>query len=108
MLADSEPLEISDLPNEIKLAGTQLPNFIREETKFKTFWEWGVELERRSYGVVVNSFYELEPAYADHYRNSLEIKSSHIGPIFQCNKDTNASSNEHECLKWLTQRCPIL
>jgi len=46
------------------------------------------ESESRSYGVVVNSFYELEKVYADHSRNVLGRKSWHIGPLSLCNKDT--------------------
>lgn len=37
---NGEPLINPDLPDEIKLAGTQIPNFIKQETKFRTFWEW--------------------------------------------------------------------
>ncbi|GAV91325.1 hypothetical protein CFOL_v3_34721 [Cephalotus follicularis] len=42
--------------------------------------------ELRSYGVVVNSFYELEPTYADHYRKELGWKAWHIGPLSLCNR----------------------
>lgn len=66
----------------------------------------GVESEKRSYGVAVNSFNELEAAYADHYRSSLGIKSWHKGPTFLSNNYTNASSDEHECLKWLNSKMP--
>ncbi|XVE74503.1 hypothetical protein DITRI_Ditri12bG0022300 [Diplodiscus trichospermus] len=35
---------------------------------------------------VVNSFYELEATYADHYINVLGRKAWHIGPVSLCNK----------------------
>ncbi|CAL9022400.1 unnamed protein product [Prunus brigantina] len=103
--SDYEPLVIPDLPYEIKLAGTQIPNFLKQETELRKFLESTTETER-SYGVVANSFYELEPAYADHYRKFLGIKAWHIGPTFLCNKDTYASLDEHECLKWLNSKTP--
>ncbi|KAF2374192.1 hypothetical protein BSN81_16790, partial [Acinetobacter baylyi] len=37
-------------------------------------------------GVIVNSFYELEPVYADHYRKVFGRKAWHIGPVSLCNK----------------------
>ena len=68
----------------------------------------------KSYGVVVNSFYELEKAYADCYSNDLGKKAWHIGPVSLCNRDTEAkahrgkeaSIDEHECLKWLGTKKP--
>ena len=68
----------------------------------------------RSYGVVINSFYELEPDYIDHYRNVWGRKAWHIGPVSLCNKDTKdkaqrgteASIDEQECLKWLATKKP--
>lgn len=64
----------------------------------------GVKSEKRSYGIAVNSFYKLETAYADPYRSSLGIKSWHKGPTFLSNNYTNASSDEHECLKRLNSK----
>ena len=73
-----------------------------------------MESELRSYGFVVNSFYELEPNYADHFRKVLGRKAWHIGPVSLCNKDTEhkakrgkeASIDEHECFKWLSTKKP--
>ena len=43
------------------------------------------ESERKSYGVVVNNFYELESVYADFYMNELGRRAWHIGPLSLCN-----------------------
>ena len=40
------------------------------------------EAEEKSYGTVVNSFYEVEPDYADHYRKIMGKKAWHVGPVF--------------------------
>ena len=66
--------------------------------------------------VIVNSFYELEPANADHYRKVLGRKAWHIGLVSLCNKDfedkaqrgKEVSIDEHECLKWLCKKKPNL
>ncbi|KAK9988390.1 hypothetical protein SO802_028629 [Lithocarpus litseifolius] len=74
---------------EIKLTRMQLPDFTLQEveTDFSKLFKEAIESELTSYRVVVNSFYELEPAYADHYRKVLGRKVWHIGPISLCNKD---------------------
>ncbi|XVF36320.1 hypothetical protein REPUB_Repub19eG0048100 [Reevesia pubescens] len=70
------------------------------------------ESERTSYGLLMNSFYELEPAYADNCSNVLGIKAWHIGPISLLNRDTDdkvergkkASVSKHACLSWLDSK----
>ena len=66
-------------------------------------------MEERRYGILVNSFYELEPGYADHYRKVLGRKAWHMGPLFlyeigaeqRARRGMEASIEEHVCLKWL-------
>ncbi|KAJ6705295.1 GLYCOSYLTRANSFERASE [Salix purpurea] len=72
--SDSEPFVVPNLPGDIiKLTRKQLPASVREdvENDFTKLVKASKESELRSFGVVVNSFYELEPAYADHYRKVL-------------------------------------
>ncbi|KAM3695062.1 hypothetical protein ACJW31_07G102400 [Castanea mollissima] len=103
--SDSEPFVIPIFPGEIKLTRMQLPDFIKLEVE--------TDLSK-SYGVVVNSFYELEPAYAEHYKEVMGRKAWHVGPVSLCNKDTEdkaqrrkeSSIDEHECLRWLSTKKP--
>ncbi|XP_042980166.1 scopoletin glucosyltransferase-like [Carya illinoinensis] len=70
------------------------------------------EAEVRSCGVVVNSFYELKPAYANHYIKVLGRKAWHIGPVSLCNKEAEdrgqrgkeSSIDKQECLKWFNTK----
>ncbi|KAL6209814.1 hypothetical protein ACLB2K_020753 [Fragaria x ananassa] len=73
------------------------------------------EAEKRCYGVIVNSFYELEPDYADHYRKVLGMKLWHVGPVSLCNKVEKDKAEMgrggsvdgvHECLNWLNSKTP--
>jgi UDP:flavonoid glycosyltransferase YjiC (YdhE family) len=72
------------------------------------------EAELRSFGVVVNSFYELEPAYADYYKKVLGRRAWNVGPVSLCNRDIEdkagrgkeTSIDQHECLKWLDSKKP--
>ncbi|XVE93406.1 hypothetical protein REPUB_Repub01dG0189400 [Reevesia pubescens] len=114
--SDSEHFVIPNLPGNIKLTKKQMPDVLTQniENDFtKLVKEWR-ESEVKSYGVVVNSFYELEAIYADHYRNVLGRKTWHIGPVSLCNsanedkadRGKKASIDEHECLKWLDSKAP--
>ncbi|KAF2294695.1 hypothetical protein GH714_015579 [Hevea brasiliensis] len=110
--SDTDPFIIPNFPGQIKLTRKQLPDFVKEETSFAEFYEQVKEAELKSFGVLVNSFYELEPTYADHFRKVLGAKAWHIGPICLCNSNIEdkakrgkeASIDENQCLKWLIQR----
>ncbi|THG21835.1 hypothetical protein TEA_001441 [Camellia sinensis var. sinensis] len=113
VLSDDEPFVIPNLPHQIKLMRMQLPDHDRQEdmTNFSRVVEKLNEAELRSYRVIVNSFYELEPDYVE---NILGRRAWHIGPVSLCNKETKdkahrgkeASINEHECLKWHNLKKP--
>ncbi|KAF8012117.1 hypothetical protein BT93_I0293 [Corymbia citriodora subsp. variegata] len=110
--SDSEPFVIPNFPGQITLSRMQLQDFVKEETEFTKFIDKVKESEKRSFGVVMNSFYELEPAYVDHYRTFLGRRSWLIGPLSLCNKEIEDKANrgkqisidQLECLKWLDSR----
>ncbi|KAJ4716298.1 Glycosyltransferase [Melia azedarach] len=115
--SDSEPFLIPNLPGDIKLTRNQLADFVRQdvgETSFIRLFEVAAESELKSYGAVSNSFYELEPAYADHYRKVLGRRAWHIGPVSLCNRTNEDKAlrvqqdfiDEQECLKWLNSKKP--
>ncbi|KAF2321088.1 hypothetical protein GH714_033779 [Hevea brasiliensis] len=86
--SDSEPFLVPYLPSEIKLTRKQLPETERQEdeTDLTKLVKASIESESKSFGVLVNSFYELEPAYADYYRKVLGRRAWHIGPVSLCNR----------------------
>ncbi|KAF3435444.1 hypothetical protein FNV43_RR22533 [Rhamnella rubrinervis] len=114
--SDTEPFVLPGLPDKIELRRTQIPENIRleRESCVTRILRRAKDAEERSYGIVVNSFYELEPAYADHYRNIMGKKAWHIGPVSLCNKNAEekaqrgktASIDEHYCLNWLNSKKP--
>ncbi|KAI9181528.1 hypothetical protein LWI28_015878 [Acer negundo] len=115
--SDSEPFVVPGLPGDIKLTKKQLPEFMLsndDDNEFAKLLKKTNEEDLKSYGVVVNSFYELEPTYADYCRNVLRKRTWHIGPLSLCNKNfedkalrgKQASIDENECLKWLNSKKP--
>lgn len=115
--SDSESFVIPNLPHEIKTTRNELPSFVTQngETELAKLLKECRGAEERSYGAVINSFYELEPDYADHYRKVFGRKSWHIGPVSLCNmaekekleRGKEGSVDEvHECLNWLNSKQP--
>ncbi|CAL0312138.1 unnamed protein product [Lupinus luteus] len=110
----SEPFVVPNLPGEITLTKMQLPQVPQHDKVFSQLLEESNDSEVKSYGVIANSFYELEPVYADHYRNELGRKAWHLGPVSLCKRDSEekalrgreAAIDGHECLKWLENKEP--
>ncbi|WRX13231.1 hypothetical protein QQP08_005718 [Theobroma cacao] len=72
--SDYEPFVIPGLPDRIELTRSQLPVLrFRQQHMRKP--------EDKSLGVVVNSFYELEPAYAEYFKKELGNRAWLVGPI---------------------------
>ncbi|OMO74051.1 UDP-glucuronosyl/UDP-glucosyltransferase [Corchorus capsularis] len=115
--SDSEPFLVPKLPGDIKMTKSQLPDFMKiaEQNDFKKLVIASRESEVTSYGVIVNSFYELEGTYADCYRNVLGRKAWNVGPVSLCNRAAEdkaersgkkSAIDQHECLKWLDSKKP--
>ncbi|KAJ6985290.1 scopoletin glucosyltransferase [Populus alba x Populus x berolinensis] len=81
--SDFEPFVVPGLPDQIKLTRLRLPAFIKERTEneLTKLMDKISESMVRSYGVLTNSFLELEPAYSEHYKMEIKRKTWHIGPL---------------------------
>ncbi|PRQ24843.1 putative flavonol 3-O-glucosyltransferase [Rosa chinensis] len=112
-----ESFVIPNLPHEIKSTRNQVLAFLNvdSKTELSKLVKASMEVDERSFGILVNSFYELEPEYANHYRKVFGRKSWHIGPVSLCNKaeeDKSARGEEgsadgvHECFDWLNTKEP--
>lgn len=119
--SNTDPFVLPGLPDKIELTSLQIADHIRLgfENDFTRLLGRAHEAENRSFGMLVNSFYELEPAYADYYINVMGKNAWHIGPVSLCNRNFeekaqrgNANANaasieEHDyCLKWLGSKKP--
>ncbi|MED6178705.1 Soyasapogenol B glucuronide galactosyltransferase [Stylosanthes scabra] len=92
----------------------QLPDWIREPNGYTYLMEMIRDSERRSYGSLFDSFYELEGEYQDHYKKAMGTKSWSLGPVsLWVNQDAadkagrgQAKVDEQEdgCLKWLNSK----
>ncbi|XP_050366972.1 UDP-glucose flavonoid 3-O-glucosyltransferase 7-like [Argentina anserina] len=116
--SDSESVVIPDFPVEITMKGSDIPAYLKLnlENEFTKLFKSSKDAEERSYGVIVNSFYELEPDYADHFGKIFGKKKWHIGPVSLYNKAAEEKAGRrciersveevHECLHWLKSKKP--
>ncbi|PSR98471.1 UDP-glycosyltransferase [Actinidia chinensis var. chinensis] len=114
-LSESEPFVLPGLPDTIEMTKSQLPRLLNPGSlDSQDFSARVTAAEEEAYGMVVNSFEELEPRYMNGFRNMRGGRVWCIGPLSLCNKDNldkaqrgnKASIDENQCLKWLDTREP--
>lgn len=114
VVSDTESFIIPGLPDPIKLTKSQLSDIVTSNNEYSSLFGKISKSERESFGVLVNSFYELEPAYVDHFRNVIGLRAWHVGPVslFACSADDKAERGEkasisaENCLNWLESKKP--
>ncbi|CAA0830942.1 UDP-glycosyltransferase 73B3 [Striga hermonthica] len=112
----SEEFVVPHLPHELKFVRTQVSDHLLEDNEISRVMKRMRDSDWESYGVVVNSFYELEPEYASYYKGVLGRKAWNIGPLIlhnrgdrvhnEAKKGNKSSIDAHECLGWLDTKKP--
>ncbi|KAJ0084606.1 hypothetical protein Patl1_29564 [Pistacia atlantica] len=109
---ETEIFIVPGLPDKVKLTRSQLPDIVKTKNEFSSLFEELKKAERDSFGVLVNSFYDLEAGYVDHFRKDIGIRAWSMGPVSMFNRDTddkierggNSCVSKHSCLSWLGSR----
>ncbi|KAJ7972307.1 Glycosyltransferase [Quillaja saponaria] len=107
--SDLEPFVVPGLPQRIEITRAQLPGTFVTLPDLDDFRDKIREAELSAYGVVVNSFEELEHGCAEEYETAINKKVWCIGPVSLCNKENldkfdrgnKATIDEKQCLAWL-------
>ncbi|KDP25003.1 hypothetical protein JCGZ_23986 [Jatropha curcas] len=107
--SDLEPFIVPGLPDRIELTRSQLPFFHRQQQSGHK-----PKFMEHTFGVLVNSFYELEPAYVEYFRNELGMKAWLVGPVSLCNRNVEDKAergkkttiDELSILSWLDSKEP--
>ncbi|KAL9237997.1 hypothetical protein vseg_012480 [Gypsophila vaccaria] len=110
--SESEEFVVPNLPDNIIITRSQLQDLVKGETSFNELFDRLKEAEMKSFGVLINSFYELEPNYADYYRKVVGIKSWHVGPLSLFNRTLDdklergdkMTVDAHSCVGWLDSK----
>ncbi|PSR99796.1 UDP-glucose flavonoid 3-O-glucosyltransferase [Actinidia chinensis var. chinensis] len=111
---EREPFLIPSLPDQVLITRSQLPDIVKSTNRFSELFGKLKEAEKKSYGMVVNSFHALESAYADYYRKAMGINAWHVGPVSLFNKDEADKAergnqtyiNRDSCFNWLDSKEP--
>nr|AVW82179.1 UDP-glucosyltransferase UGT73C24 [Barbarea vulgaris subsp. arcuata] len=109
--SNDEYFELPGLPDRVELTKPQVSVLqpVSVEGHLKESTNKIIEADNDSYGVIVNSFEELEVDYAREYRKARAGKVWCIGPVSLCNKlglekaerGDKASIGQDQCLQWL-------
>ncbi|KAG6500333.1 scopoletin glucosyltransferase-like [Zingiber officinale] len=100
--AEEEPaFFVPNLPRRMEMLRSQLEDLAAIPPEAAAFIEEIRVWELRSYGVVVNSFYELETEFADYARQVIGRRTWQVGPLAAY--DPKPADEAHECLEWLDE-----
>ncbi|KAB1995771.1 hypothetical protein ES319_D13G183600v1 [Gossypium barbadense] len=110
--SETEYFVMPNMPHEVEFTKCQIPQVLHEN--LKQFSEERKKADLESYGVIVNSFEEMEPEYVKEYKKTREDKVWCIGPVSLGNKEAmdkaqrgnKASVDEQQLLGWLDSQKP--
>eukprot|EP01018_Ginkgo_biloba_P002825 Gb_25686 [translate_table: standard] len=111
---DEKAFLVSDLPVPVFLRKTQVfPGVLmhRESSAdpVPEFLRRNDQLNMESWGMLINTFYELEGIYVDHLQRLSGRSVWPIGPVFQksvIERSKQSSIEESVCLQWLDAQKP--
>ncbi|CAI9783147.1 unnamed protein product [Fraxinus pennsylvanica] len=111
--SDLEPFVIPGIPMRVEITKAQLPGAFVTSPELDDIRDEMQEAESSAYGVVVNTFQELEHGCVEEYRNAINKKVWCIGPVSLCNMSMldkiergKASIDETKFLEWLDSKKP--
>ncbi|KAJ4891782.1 UDP-glycosyltransferase 73C3 [Raphanus sativus] len=110
--SDKEYFFVPSFPDRVEFTKPQVPVRINATGDWKEFLDAMAEAETTSYGVIINTFQELEPAYVKEFKEARDGKVWSIGPVSLCNKKgadkaergNKAVIDQEECYKWLDSK----
>lgn len=113
--SDTTPFPMPGLPdpyNNIQFTRLQIPESFKVQTGWGQYLELVQKAEEKSYGVMFNTFYDLESDYAEYYKNDVGRKIWLVGPVylFNNNEEDKAERGEKNSLdgnvvmKWLNSK----
>ncbi|GAU51965.1 hypothetical protein TSUD_417550 [Trifolium subterraneum] len=113
--SDDETFSLPGLPHKIEMTRSQLSDWVKEPNNEFGYWmKMIIDADRKSYGSLFRSFYELEGTYEEHYQRVTGTRSWSLGPVsLWVNQDDFDKANrgcakekeeENGVLKWLDSK----
>ncbi|MBA0866702.1 hypothetical protein Goshw_023550 [Gossypium schwendimanii] len=112
--SDTEQFVVPGLPQMVEITRAQLPGAFVSLPDLDDVRNKMQEAEMSAFGVVINSFNELEQGCVEEYQKAIKKKVWTIGPVSLCNRinldkferGNKASIKEQKCMKWLDSKEP--
>nr|UGK54243.1 glycosyltransferase [Ornithogalum saundersiae] len=109
-----EPVVVPNLPQKIETTKAQSPGWFAGGPDWADLRDKALEAEASADGIVINTFYELEPEIIEYYKKTIGKPVWPIGPLSLCNRDLTSkatrgkksSIDEHQVLSWLDSMEP--
>lgn len=109
-----EQVTLPGLPHDIKITKAQEPGSWFEGPGWENIRKYVRDAEEKADGVVVNTFYDLEPDYVERYQEAIGKVVLPIGPVSLYSKDATskvtrgnkASVSEAQIINGLDQKDP--
>ncbi|GER54274.1 UDP-Glycosyltransferase superfamily protein [Striga asiatica] len=112
--SDTEYSVLPGLPDRVELTKAQLRGTAEEVSpEWEELRREVLEADSKGFGIVFNTFEELEAEYVKGYAEAKGTKVWCVGPVSSCNdsdfldkaqRGNRPSIDEHECLRWLGSR----
>ncbi|KAF7818687.1 UDP-glycosyltransferase 73C6-like [Senna tora] len=110
---ESEYFAVPSIPHQIEITKAQAM-IMKVDERWKAFiGKVNAAAEMATFGIITNSFEELEGEYAREYKKVMKDKMWCIGPVSLCNKDEldkaqrgNNNTCTNECMEWLDLQKP--
>jgi UDP-glucoronosyl and UDP-glucosyl transferase len=107
-VSHAQLIKVPDLPGpEINIPASELPTFLVEENFLADVWMRIKKAQLEGFGVVVNTFYELEPQYCELYKKNDAKRAYFVGPVALSPGGDNqgivkrGGDGDVACLNWL-------
>ncbi|KAH7669675.1 UDP-glucosyl transferase 73C protein [Dioscorea alata] len=99
---------------QLMITKSELPKFFDKSSEFYDIYKELQEGENSADGIIVNSFDELEPEYAEFLAKATKKRVWTVGPVSLSSEDkldvsergNKADINEEDCLHWLNTQVP--
>ncbi|KAH7842382.1 hypothetical protein Vadar_004675 [Vaccinium darrowii] len=107
--SDSEPFLVPGMPKRVEITKAQLPGAFFSLPEMDDIRDEMRKAEAAAYGIVVNTFSELEHGCVEEYSKATQKNVWCIGPLSLCNRENSdkfergnmASIGEKTCVAWL-------
>lgn len=100
-------LSVPGLPGkEIAIPVSELPNFLVQDDHLSKGWEQVRACQIAGFGVIVNTFIDLEQPYCEEFRRVEARRAYFVGPLGQPSRSTlhRGGDGNVDCLSWLSTK----